>query len=1733
VSADADLVELLRRRAAEQPDATAYVFDDGDGDERPVDYAWADRRARAVAATLAAEGIGPGERVLLMFAPGADYVTGFFGCLYAGVVAVPVYPPNGARGMERIAAVFFDCVPAAILSTSDIVAAAAERVAGMGLRWIATDTVLDGAAAEWVDGRRDGLAFLQYTSGSTASPKGVMVTHANLLHNSAAIGRALGLGPHSVGASWLPPYHDMGLIGGVLQPLHGGFPCVLMPPAAFLYRPLRWLDAISRHRATISAAPDFAYAECVRRVTAEERAALDLSSWAHALVGAETVRPATVRAFTETFAACGLPATSLYPCYGLAEATLFVTGPTAGRPASVRHVDRERLGAGVAAIVPAGTGLALTGCGHPHSDDEVRIVDPDTATECAPDTVGEVWVTGPTVADGYWNVSDSDDPVFHARLAGDDRNFLRTGDLAFCHDGDLFITGRLKDLLIVRGRNHHPHDIELTAEQAHPLLRPHRGAAFTIEADTGDVAVVLVHEVTREFQPEDATEIQAAVRAAVVAEHGLRLDDVLLARGGAIPRTSSGKIRRAACRAAYRDGSLPLAGEGAATAPADNAVPVRPAPEPAPGGIAAVAARDGIAAVAARVLRIARVDLDPDVTLVALGVDSMTAIELRAALEHEADLRVGLDELLGPMTVGELLARRPGVPGQAPPPEADLDVAEASFGQQRMWLLHHAQPSSSAYHVGAVVRLDGPFNAEVLAGCLRDVQRRHAALRTTIALDDDGVLRQRVVAGATITPEVTEATAAEFVARPFDLAQAPPIRVAVRRITESEHQVVVAAHHAILDAGSLEIIFAELVAGYRARLAGRSPTWPAAPQYPRWSQTERESLTAERLGPDLAYWRETLHGAAALRLPGPTPENPAAITLPENPAPISLPENPAPISPVDPHAALAVPVSTAVRLREFARGTGVTPFMVLLAAFAAVLARWSGQGDIVVATPLSGRDRPGTDGLVGFLANTVALRIPADGRGTFAEMLAASKTACLGAYAHGGAPYEKVVEAVAPDRSDGRVPLARAMLALRRMPAPVELTAGLSATPAEVPAADAQFDVALHVTEHPDGRLDGFALASAGALSAGDLARLVDAFVTLLTAAIEAPGTRVARLPVLLGDERLRMVAELAGGPVVDAPDVCLHQLVERQVDATPDAIAVVFEDTEVTYVELDRRANRLAHRLIAAGAGPERLVGICVPRSVEMIVALLAVLKAGACYVPLDPEYPPARLAFMLADADASIVLSTADVTVPAGTTAQILLVDEETGDYPSDRPAVRVTPDNLAYVIYTSGSTGNPKGAMNAHRGVVNRIRWGQRYFTLAEGEAVLQKTPLSFDVSGWEIYWPLSAGGRLVLARPGGHRDPAYLAELIRARDIATTQFVPSMLHAFLAVPGAAQCAGVLRRIVCSGEALSLALVAACHATLPGVRLFNLYGPTEAAIEVTAVECGPDTTHVTIGHPIDNARTHVLDPAGEPTPIGVPGELHLGGVPVARGYWRRPALSAERFVPDPFGYAARLYRTGDQARLVPDGAVDYLGRLDGQVKVRGVRIELGEIEAVLAGHPAVAAAAVDVRPGPGGGGRLVGYLVCPAAAPSSAELRRFLADRLPASMAPTVYVTVPDLPVSPSGKLDRAALPEPDGDRADGYAAPHTPVEEILAEIWAQVLGLDRVGVHDDFFDLGGHSLLATQVLVRVRGAFGVEPPLAELLSGRCTVERLAEAVVLGQLATVGADDLLDVIAGLDTL
>jgi amino acid adenylation domain-containing protein len=937
--------------------------------------------------------------------------------------------------------------------------------------------------------------------------------------------------------------------------------------------------------------------------------------------------------------------------------------------------------------------------------------------------------------------------------------------------------------------------------------------------------------------------------------------------------------------------------------------------------------------------------------------------------------------------------------------------------------------------------------------------------------------------------------------RPFDLVRGPILRLVLYRLSTTEHVLLVTAHHIVFDGWSVGIFLNELVTLYSAFLEGRlSPLTALSIQYSDIARDQRQNLQGEVLDDLIAFWKKNLEGM---------------------PPHLALPYDHSMQAGMNFRGArhlFELDEELARSLKDLSRREGATLYMTLLAGLAALLHRYTGQTDIVVAAPTAGRVSTRTRALIGNLINTLVLRTDVSGAPTFRELIARARRTALDALSHQDLPFNTLVGSLNPERDASGASLVQVLLVLQNNPLPALEMPGLTAEVLDICTGRALYELTIELWER-NGRLVGWFDYDRDLFEAGTIARMAGHLRTLLEAAANDPDRPVAELPLLSTEER-RQVVETFNATRVEYPlDTCVHRHIEAQVERTPEAIAVMFEGLAVSYRELDERADRLARRLRGWRVGPEVLVGVCLERSVEMVVGLLAVIKAGGAYVPLDPEYPAERLAFMVEDSNAAVLLTQRRYRdrLPASG-KRVICLDEDLED-PSgtseEDPAGEVRPDNLAYVIYTSGSTGRPKGAMNTHRNVVNRLFWMQQTYRLDAGDRMLQKTPISFDVSVWEIFWPLMTGATLVVARPGGHRDPAYLWRVIAEQGITTMHFVPSILQAFVEEAETAK-RHRLRWIMATGEALPFELQERFFERLPGVDLHNVYGPTEAG-EVSYWHCrqGEGSRSVPIGRPIANTRLYVLDGLRNPVPVGLPGELYIGGIAVGRGYWRRPELTAERFVTDPFGEPeARMYRTGDLARWRADGNIEYLGRLDHQIKVRGFRVELGEIESMLLQHPAIREAVVVAHQKGPGDTRLVTYVTThPGATPPTAlQLRTHLMSSLPDYMVPSAFAVLETLPLTPSGKVDRKALPAPDSIRPEldeAFAAPRSQTEWELARIWGQILQVDRVGIHDNFFDLGGHSLLASQVISRMNDTFPVKLPLRRIFETP-TVAGLAHAI-----------------------
>ncbi|MET3917494.1 amino acid adenylation domain-containing protein [Variovorax sp. OAS795] len=1026
--------------------------------------------------------------------------------------------------------------------------------------------------------------------------------------------------------------------------------------------------------------------------------------------------------------------------------------------------------------------------------------------------------------------------------------------------------------------------------------------------------------------------------------------------------------------------------------------------------------------------------------------------------------------------------------------------APVSFAQQGQWFLWQMNPSNTAYHVGGGLGFSGPLDAAALQEAMQSLVRRHAALRTVFGPGPDGLPEQRVLAEVRIDipfvdlsvldPEARELRHGEVVDQacraPFDLAAGPLLRCALLKMAAGEHQLLLMMHHIVSDAWSVELMLDELAAAYTLRMQGEEgeQDGKAAPEishvdYALW---QRKWLADGEGDRQLAYWRKRLGGSQPV----------LSLTT-------DRPRSPEPCYSAAQHS-LHVPAALAQQLRQLSRARGGTLFMALLAAFHALLFRHTGQEEIRIGVPVAGRGRPETAGVVGIFINTLVLDARLDAQTALGDLLAQVRDTAIEAQAHQDLPFERVVQALRADHGHAAAPLFQVMFNhLGQGDRPLRGWPGLNVRRIDLAQRAAPFELTLETIEREDGGIQANFRYAAELFEPQTLERMAGHYLRVLEALAGRPASRLGELD-MLGDAEQAMLAQWGVNAHRRGEAQCVHRLIEQQTAECPDAAALLFGTETVSYGELNRRANRLAYRLIEAGVRPEVKVGVALDRSAELVVSLLAILKAGGAYVPLDPGYPADRIAYMVQDSGLALVLTQACLQerLPLHFGVPMLALDTlDLGDHPDSNPAVAIDGENLAYVIYTSGSTGKPKGAANRHGSLYNRLVWMQQALRLGEADTVLQKTPFSFDVSVWEFFWPLMFGARLAVAEPGDHREPARLVHLIRAHAVTTLHFVPSMLQAFLAHPGIEAC-GSLRRIVCSGEALPAEAQNEVFRRLPQTTLHNLYGPTEAAIDVTHWTCRDDgRTQVPIGRPIDDTQVHVLDAGLNLVPSGAAGELYLGGAGLARGYVRRAALTAERFVADPFGgEGARLYRTGDLVRWNSEGQLDYLGRIDHQVKIRGFRIELGDIEAQLLAQPEVREAVVVASQGVGGA-RLVAYVSAQAGqAIDTVRLREQLGRVLPDYMVPGLFMVLETLPLNANGKVDRKALPEPERATAQACEAPQGAGEVALAAIWAEVLGVPRVGRHDNFFELGGHSLMAVQVVARVQAAMHADLTVADV-------------------------------------
>lgn len=1103
----------------------------------------------------------------------------------------------------------------------------------------------------------------------------------------------------------------------------------------------------------------------------------------------------------------------------------------------------------------------------------------------------------------------------------------------------------------------------------------------------------------------------------------------------------------------------------------------------------------------------------------ALGGHSLTAMQLLARLERMFHIDLPLADLFAHPTVAELVAQMRCIQSRNASAEAmgierqpRSALTPLSFAQERMWFIRQLQPDSAAYNTYLAIRLHGPLDIATLEQSLQAIVRQHAVLRTTIQVEH-GQPKQLVLPELALpvthvnllaVPAAERETelqrlATAAIQRPFDLTHGPLLHVVCYQLAPREHVLLFTAHHIAADAWGLDLILQEFVAQYDSLHTGRpSPLPEPAIDYIDYALWHRTWSQGEAVDRQLAYWRQQLRGVPALALmtdrPRPVIQTTRGAIMRMKPTPAMLDA-----------------------LRAFSQREGTTLFMTLMAAFEVLLYRYTGQVDFALGMPAANRQRIETERLVGTLMNTLVVRADLSGAPTFRELLQRVRTAALEAYAHQDVPFERLVAELQPTRDLSHTPLFQVICNGITTPLPKIEIFDLTWEPFDVDSQTAQADLALTIADLAYQQ-DIWIEYNTDLYEPDTIARMLAQYQVLLQSVLSDPEVSIARLPLLPEAERNQLLYGWNDTAADYRRDACLHELFEAQAARTPDAVAVVYADRSITYRALNQRADQLAAYLRQAGIGPDQFVGICLERSIEMVVGLLAILKAGGAYLPLDPAFPVERLAYMMADAQAPLLLTQTGLLPQlieelSAQQLEVLYIDAQWPKIAAAAAALgqpgqrRATPDNLAYIIYTSGSTGKPKGVQLEHRGVVNMLAAVGKQPGLTAQDVMLAVTTLSFDISVVEVFLPLITGAYTVIVSQAIAADGQQLARQIAATGATIMQATPATWRMLLA---SGWQGSPCLKVICGGEAMSVDLAQALLARVGS--LWNLYGPTETTVWSTLAQVTSTEQAIPIGRPLANTQLYILDGYGEPAPIGVVGELYIGGDGVARGYLNRPELNAEKFLRDPFrgSVGARMYRTGDLARYRADGQVEFLGRIDHQVKVRGFRIELGEIEAVLAQHQAVAQAVVTARDDESGSKYLAAYVIpAPQRQLDQSELRRYLLAQLPNYMVPTAYVVLEAFPLTPNGKVDRKRLPNPAQMAASAgptYLAPRTALEQQLTQIWEYVLGRQPIGIGDNFFEIGGHSLAAARLFVQIETLLGRTLPLATLFQAP-TIEQLA--------------------------
>jgi amino acid adenylation domain-containing protein len=1657
---DQTIVDLFEFQVARTPDDEAIRLSD-----RSLSYRELNERANRLAAHLRNFGAGPERLVVLYMEHSIEVVCAILGTLKAGAAYVPVDPASTPK--QRLGFILKDIseangassAPAVVITNSRL---AGEIPAGSGEVVTLDEDVSQFAQYPAANPQRaagpGNLAYVIYTSGSTGNPKGVLIEHRSLVNYIWWANRVYSKGERLTWPLFSSLAFDL-TVTSIFTPLISGGRIVVYREDPGV-RGLGILKVIPGPAEIVKLTPS--HLSMIRDMD------LGATRIRRMIVGGEDFKTELALAIAKKF---GRPV-ELFNEYGPTEVTV---------GCMIHSFDAEK-----------DRGLSVP-IGKPAANSGVYVLD-ENLRPVSTGVTGEMYLAGDGLARGYLNrpdlteqkfvtVEDFRQPAAGSGPAASKPQPLRlykTGDLArWSADGRLEFLGRADFQVKISGMRIELGEIEARLRSMHGVRDcvvdvvhsgeakfPKRsiGHAEPPPATGAEIDRLVAYYVSE--TPSTVTEVRAYL-AHALPEYMVPPYVVWLEK---MPLTPNGKIDRKALPAPTYEHMQPAPGF------------VRPQTE----------TEKALAVIWTELLKVNNIGINDD--FFDLGGHSLLAIRAVPRIRDLFGVDITFQTLFENPTIAGLsrVLAAAESSGQAQRIERRKlsSPAPLSFPQEQLWYMNRLAPGSPVYNVADVVEFQGEYSAAAMGKAFHELVQRHEILRTEFSYRD-GQPAQIILPEIALPLQELDLTSLpqqeremewrrvlqEQVRAPFDLSRAPLFRAIVVRLSGRKHRLLLTIHHILVDEWSMEILHQEIQRLYNALAEGWPWPLPELPiQYADFACWQRQWLKGEVLERQASYWKQELAGATSV-LESPTDKPRPAVQSFRGAT-----------------ETFRLPAELLEQLKTLSREQQATLFMTLEAAFMALLHRYSGQEDIVVGTPISGRTHGETQNLIGFFLNTVLLRAKFSARENFLSLLQQVRERALGAYAHPDLPFERLVAELAPDRDPSRTPLFQVMFILHNSEG-VSQVSKVSGN-RELETGTSKFDLTLVLSES-DGALDGLFEYSTDLFEPATIRRLAGYYARLLEAMVARPEQSIAEMPMLPEAERRQLLVDW-NDTAVELPrkEFCLHQLIEEQAARTPDRIALVCEKQEITYGELDRRANQLAQHLKSAGVGPDVLVGLYLQRSIEMVVAMLAVLKAGGAYVPMDPGYPSARIALVIDDARLGFLVTTQQVraALPASS-ARVVSLDGDAkaiAAQSSSAPAANAQNKNLAYVIYTSGSTGKPKGVMVEHRNVVNFFA-GMDQIIGAEAGTWLAVTSISFDISVLELLWTLARGFQVVIHGEGNtDRIPAEISR----HGVTHLQVTPSLLRALVSDPQSRQALAGLKKIFVGGEALPGSLVAALRSVFPG-ELYNMYGPTETAIWSTVHPVQEERSNIPIGKPIANTQVYVLDSQMRLVPRGATGHLFIGGDGVVRGYWNRPELTAERFVSDPFRPGGRLYRTGDLARFLPDGSLEFLGRSDFQVKIRGFRIELGEIEAALEQQPGVDQAVVAAREDRAGEKVLAAFYVAKAGKSVPAgELRSALEATLPHYMVPSHFVALEKLPLTANGKIDRNALPSlAPAERRSASAGeePRGEFEEFLANAWRKALGLERVCREDNFFQLGGHSLAALRIAFQCQQEFQVDVPL----------------------------------------